>query len=150
MPAAHLRVAGLRRPASMKRQDSEAGGFCAFLFGPEASSAPVPDLYDLNRRGPIPCCPTMLRARGSHDVHSFWSTDAHQQDQYPNATDPVDPDPLLLDGGVSVSRAGDTVNTYLRLITRKAEGHCQAVPVHDESVSLCARKRANNRLDMRE
>jgi hypothetical protein len=29
-----------------------------------------------------------LRVRGSHDVQSSRSTDAHQQDEYPVATDP--------------------------------------------------------------
>src|ERR1700674_5450131 len=46
-----------------------------------------------------------LRVRGSHDVQSSLSADAHQQDGYPDATESRcslsnDPPERLLDGGV--------------------------------------------------
>jgi hypothetical protein len=39
-----------------------------------------------------------LRVRGSHDVQSTSSQDAHQQDEYPDATDPAGHSPKTFRG----------------------------------------------------
>jgi hypothetical protein len=51
--AERLRVVGLRRPASMKGQDSEARDFCACLFYAD-SPRPAPSVYDLIGARSIP------------------------------------------------------------------------------------------------
>ena len=55
MRAERLRVVGLRWPASMKGQDSEARDFCACLFYADSPSPSRPEcVYDLIGASSIP------------------------------------------------------------------------------------------------
>ena len=54
MRAERLRVVGVRRPASMKRQDSEARDFCACLFYADSPPSRPECVYDLISARSIP------------------------------------------------------------------------------------------------